>query len=129
MKTNIFLIYAYLVCFVTLSCGAIFTGIILYDIVEISAPEFMIPELDKQKYLDEKNYIENKKIQPDDKKNTHEIYSDEEITEIRTWDYKSAIDRERNNAIKSIIQSLIILVIDLVLFFVHWRVAERAREK
>ena len=129
MKTNIFLIYAYLVCFVTLSCGAIFTGIILYDIVEISVPEFMMSEVDKQKYLDEQNYIENKKIQPDDKKNTHEIYSDEEITEIRTWDYKSAIDRERNNAIKSIIQSLIILVIDLVLFFVHWRVAERAREK
>ena len=129
MKTNFFLIYAYLVCFVTLSCGAIFTGIILYDIVEISVPEFMMSEVDKQKYLDEQNYIENKKIQPDDKKNTHEIYSDEEITEIRTWDYKSAIDRERNNAIKSIIQSLIILVIDLVLFFVHWRVAERAREK
>jgi len=129
MKTNIFLIYAYLVCFVTLSCGAIFTGIILYDIVEISVPDFMMSEVDKQKYLDEQNYIENKKIQPDDKKNTHEIYSDEEITEIRTWDYKSAIDRERNNAIKSIIQSLIILVIDLVLFFVHWRVAERAREK
>ena len=129
MKTNIFLIYAYLVCFVTLSCGAIFTGIILYDIVEISVPEFMMSEVDKQKYLDEQNYIETKKIQPDDKKNTHEIYSDEEITEIRTWDYKSAIDRERNNAIKSIIQSLIVLVIDLVLFFVHWRVAERAREK
>lgn len=129
MKTNIFLIYAYLVCFVTLSCGAIFTGIILYDIVEISVPEFMMSEVDKQKYLDEQNYIENKKIQPDDKKNTHEIYSDEEITEIRTWDYKSAIDRERNNATKSIIQSLIILVIDLVLFFVHWRVAGRAREK
>jgi len=130
MKTNILLIYAYLVCFVTVTCGAIYTGIILYDIVQASAPEFMLSEYDKHNYRNNENFIENNYTYSDGKKiNKYEGYSEEKITFIRTESYQSKIDQEKNNAIKSIIQSSIVLVIDVALFFVHWRIAKRVREQ
>jgi hypothetical protein len=129
MKTNILLIYAYLVCFVTVTCGAIYTGIILYDIVQISAPEFMLSEHTKYTHANNENFIENNYTYTDDGKvSKYEGYSETKITKIRTENYQSKIAQEQNNAVKSVIQSVIVLFIDLILFFVHWRIAKRARE-
>lgn len=90
----------------------------------------MLSEYDKRNYLNNENFIENNYTYSDGKKiNKYEGYSDEKVTSIRTESYQSKIDQEKNNAIKSIIQSSIVLVIDIALFFVHWRIAKRAREQ
>lgn len=129
MKTNILLVYAYLVCFVTVSCGAVYTGIVLYDIVEISVPEFMISEYDKQTYLNNENFIENSYIYSDTGATSkYDGYTDEKITQLRENALQAIVDQERHQAIKSIIQSIIVLLIASVLFFVHWRIAQKVRD-
>ncbi len=42
--------------------------------------------------------------------------------------YPLAITAERRNAFQSLTISTIILIINVVVFLVHWRIARRARE-
>lgn len=128
MKTNIQHIYAYLVCFVSIACGVIYTGVILYDIVEVAAAEFTLHELDKNIYLSNRNFIENNHIYSEPTyTNKYKDYSEDEITNIKNKEYQFSIEHERNNALKSIIQSLIIVFVDIILFYGHWRIANRAQ--
>jgi len=51
-----------------------------------------------------------------------------EITKLREESYQTELRKEQRSAMQSLVQILIVLVIDVVVFFVHWRLAKRARE-
>ncbi len=91
-------IYALAVCFAALICFVITLGILAYDLVQISVPEFTY---------------------------NPPSFSVDLPPKPGTNQYEEAIMNERNRATRSLVQTSIILLIDLGVFIFHWRVANR----
>jgi hypothetical protein len=94
-------------------------GVGLYDIVQMTAPAFTLQEFayyhSNEQYL---QYFPDKKGLPDD-----------EVTRHRLETYQQALASERRSAQQSATFVLIILVIDAVVYLVHWRIARRAERQ
>lgn len=121
MKKGLLEIYALSVCFVALVCFVISLGIGIYDIVEITSPEFTLRTYVYEKHQTNKMFTRN---WPEGKP----LLSDEEITKQRKESYTIAIRTERRDALQSFTRVTIIILIDIVVFFVHWKIAKRAGE-
>jgi hypothetical protein len=110
-------IYALAVCFATLMCFVVALGIAIYDAIQIAAPGFTAvyyePYYSNDAY---RQYFPNT-----------EGKSDDEITRAREQAFDTALHAERRGAMQSAIFAFIILVIDTVVFAVHWRIAKRAQ--
>ncbi len=92
-------IYALVVCFLALLCFVITLGIAIYDIVQIAAPEFTY---------------------------TPEPYISDALSTPGTPEYKTGVQNERKDAIKSLVQTVIILLIDAGVYAIHWRIANQS---
>ncbi|MBI4697945.1 MAG: hypothetical protein HY758_03285 [Nitrospirae bacterium] len=127
MKKTVIEIYAMAVCFVAVVCLVISLGIGLYDIMEISNPAFTISSYEYKKHQSNESFIKgdcgNEKETFADKK----ILTDEEITRQRLASFQNLIAIERRDAFQSLTIVAIILILDIILFFIHWRIAKRAR--
>ena len=131
-------IYALAVCFATMMIIAISSGVALYDIVQASVPSLTINSWDYQNLQSNEAYEQTgmlnraaimaptgavaleKPERPD-----VEALSDEEITRLREAHRARVIEGHRRDALRSLIQAGIFLIISSVLFFVHWRLARR----
>ncbi|MHB8791309.1 MAG: hypothetical protein ACYDBT_15680 [Desulfobulbaceae bacterium] len=122
MKKTILEIYGLAVCFVTLVCFVITLGIASYDLLEMSAPEFTLEASQYQKHQSNEAFT---KSCDDDSK--YESMTEDEITAKREKSYQAALESERRDATQSLIQCLIILVINCGLFWSHWLIAKKAR--
>jgi hypothetical protein len=89
-------VYALIVCFVALLCFVVTLGIAIYDIVQIAAPEFTY---------------------------TPEPYISDALSTPGTPEYETGVQNERKNATKSLVQTSIILLIDLGVYAFHWKLA------
>ena len=114
-------IYALAVCFVTIICAAVALGIGAYDILEISSPEMTLRAYKYEKYQTNEAFTRQWKKDRAKK-------SEEEITVLRKKSYEVALKAEKRDAVQSSIRVLIILFIDMAIFYIHWRIAKRARE-
>lgn len=121
MKKSLLEIYALAVCFVTVICFAIVLGIGLYDILEMSNPEMTIKSYQYQRHQSNEAFSRNKS-------KYKEKYSEAEITKIREKSYSVALKAEQRDAIQSFIRVLIIMLIDIIIFLIHWRLGKYARE-
>jgi len=110
-------IYALAVCFAALMCFVVALGVGLYDVVQITAPDFTLqyyqPYQSNDAFL--QYYPENTEL-PGDK-----------ITELRERGLREALDGERRAAWQSAVFILIIVAIDVAVFAVHWRIARKER--
>lgn len=121
MKKSLLEIYALAVCFVTIICFAVVLGVGMYDFLEMAKPEMTLKSYQYQKHQTNEAFTRSwskKKRRP----------SEEEITKMREKSYSVALEAERRDAVQSFIRVLIIMIIDLVIFLVHWRLGKRARE-
>lgn len=123
MKKNLLEIYALAVCFVTLVCAVFVTGIGLYDILEISKPEFTLASHQYQRYQSNEEFYSAGCEGGNKKKLT-----EEEITKKRIAAYELALKGEQRNAVQSLVKAFIVLVLDGLVFLSHWRLARRSRE-
>jgi hypothetical protein len=89
-------IYALIVCFATLICFVITLGIAIYDVVQIAAPEFTY---------------------------TPEPYISDALSTPGTPEYEKGVQDERKHAAQSLVQTSIILLIDLGVYVTHWKIA------
>jgi len=121
VKKSLLEIYALAVCFVTVVCFVIALGIGLYDLVELAYPEFSLSSYEYERHQSDEAFMRR---WPKDKKRPPEG----EITKLREESYQTELRKEQRSAMQSLVQILIVLVIDVVVFFVHWRLAKRARE-
>jgi len=121
MKKSLLEIYALAVCFVTVICFAIVLGIGLYDILEMSNPEMTIKSYQYQRHQTNEAFTRNKS-----KKFVKR--SESEITEIREKSYSVALKAEQRDGIQSFIRVLIIMLINVIIFLIHWRLGKYARE-
>ena len=89
-------VYALVVCFAALICFVITLGIAVYDVVQIAAPEFTY---------------------------TPEPYISDALSTPGTPEYVNGVQSERKDAAKSLVQTSIILLIDLGVYIAHWKIA------
>lgn len=128
MKKTILEIYALAVCFATIVCFVVALGIALYDVIEISNPEFTLISHEYNRHQSNAAFWNSYQCGYDKKDKEMQRPSDEELTRQRLDSYQQAVKSERRDAFQSLTRSSIILVIDIFIFLVHWRVARRARE-
>ncbi len=121
MKKTLLEIYALAVCFVTLVCFAITLGVGLYDLIAISYPEFTLSSHAFERYQSDEAFIRN---WPKDKP----VPSGRELKKLRQEGYRVAILSEQRNGQQGLTKSLIIILINIVVFLPHWHLAKRARE-
>lgn len=120
LKRTLLEIYALAVCFVTLTCFVVCLGVGVYDLVQITKPEFT---LSSYKYEEHQSNDAFLRSWPKDK----EIPNAEKVTELRLESYQRALRSEQREAVQSLTQIAIIILIDIVVFVFHWLMARRAR--
>jgi hypothetical protein len=54
--------------------------------------------------------------------------SDYDLTRMRERDYALALRSEQRSGGQGVVKAAIVIVIDMVVFYIHWRIARRARE-
>ena len=132
MKKSILEIYALSVCFVTLVCFVIVLGIGIYDLIQISNPEFTLNPHEYERHRSNEAFgpsfprIEMRGIAPGVPIGPTEL-SEEEQTRKREESYQAAIRLERRSGIQSLTIVGIVMVINLFVFGVHWLLSKRTR--
>ncbi len=121
MRKSLLEIYALAVCFFTVACFAIALVIGLYDIIQITNPEFTLPGWDFERHQSDEAF---KRLWPKEKPPP----PPKELTELRQESYRIVLLNEQRNGMQSFAQMVIIILIDIVVFLGHWRLVAGARE-
>jgi len=117
MRNSAIQFYALAVCFSALMCLVVALGVGIYDIIQISAPEFTMQQWQSDYYKSNERFLASN---PDKKE-----LPQAEVSELREGGYRDALAAERHSAKQSAVFITIILAIDVVVFAVHWRLATR----
>jgi len=127
MKKSILEIYALAVCFATVVCFVIALGVALFDVIQIANPEFTLNSQEYNRHQSNDAFWNNCG-QYDSGKKDKKRPTGEELTKRRLESYRQVLQSERRDAFQGITKALIIIIIDIVFFLAHWRIARRARE-
>lgn len=146
MNNGTIKIYALAVCFASLMCGAIATGFFLFNILKIVVPEATIAP-DTIRYYSSNEVFRNSQfysararaiplaIAPgaimmpplpttNDPSDTPKL-SEEEIEKLRLQQRDAVLSSHTFRARQGIILQIIIILISLVLFIAHWKLAKK----
>lgn len=131
MKKSILEIYALSVCFVTLLCFVIALGIGIHDLIQIGNPEFTMNPYEYARHQSNQAFgpsplLMNPAFAPAVPTELSES-SAEELTEQREESYQTALRSERRRGMQSLTIVGIVMVIDFLVFGVHWLLARRTR--
>jgi len=124
-------LYALLVCFFTVACFAIVLGMTIWDTVKLAAPEFaMYSEVWEEFQSDDafKARLIRQHSRSDEDKASYAPPEGAALTEAREQGFVMEIQKVRRTALQDLILNLIILLVDVGLFAVHWKIATRARQ-
>ena len=127
MKKSILEVYALAVCFATIVCFVISLGVAIYDIVRIANPEFTLSSHEYKRHQSNDAFWDSYKSRYDNKDKELNRPIEEDLTKQRTASYQQEIKSEKRNGYQSITISSIVLIIDIVVFLIHWLIARRAR--
>ena len=129
MKKSILEIYALAVCFVTVVCFAVALGIAGYSVLEISKPDFTISAWQYTQHQTNDAFWngcgESRFCGPNEKKK--ERPHEPELTKQREDSYARSLSNEQRGGSQTLVKCLIIMLIDAIIFALHWVVARRAR--
>ncbi len=134
MKKSILEIYALAVCFVALLCFVIALGIGVYDLIQITNPEFTINVYEYERHQSNEAFDTVRGspgrafggIAPGIPIESTQR-PEEEVTQQREESYQSALRSEGRRGMQSLIRIVIILVIDVLVFVPHWLWVRRTR--
>ncbi len=154
MKKSSVEIYGLAVCFVTLLCIIIALGVGIYDLLQITYPEFTLSAYEYERHQSNDSFRNSPRsvsyVQwsappsrgkgPGDEKTykfTHRGASTEprggpgitedETTRKRKDSYRSVLRAERRQASQSLALVAIVMLIDVLVFLPHWILARRVR--
>lgn len=123
MKHRILEIYAMAVCFVSMAIFAIYLGVAIYDLVEISYPEFTMSARNYERHQTNDKFTNGWEVDKLEK------YTDDEITAQREKSFELELKAEVRTAVQSLIQNVIVVFIVMVVFIPHWILSRKARAK
>lgn len=126
MKKSFLEIYALAVCFVTLICFAAGMGIALKNTVRLFKPDFTIASETYFKHQSDSAYIESF-IHLWDPEKPETKRDPAAVTAERKSSYARVLDTEKREGLQTLIDALIIILIDIGIFGFHWRLARRTQ--
>ena len=139
MNNKTIKIYALAVCFASLMCGAIVAGFFLFNMIKVVAPEATIDPNTIRYYSSNEAFrnspFSSARARPPFARappgiitnyptDTPEL-SKEEIENIRLQQLNAVLSNHAFRARQGIILQTIIMLISLVLFIVHWKLAKK----
>lgn len=128
MKKTILEIYAFAVCFFAVACVVVTFGLVAWDFVQLSAPHFTINSVQYQCHQSDGAYqncfANDAKYTRDE--NQIAFPSGAQLRTKRIADYAQIIHAEKRRALQGIAQKAIVLLLNLCVFLIHWRLAKRA---
>lgn len=119
LSKNILRIYALAVCFVSVIVFSVSAGVGVYDVVQINLPETTLSGWQYERYTSNENFTRD---WPQDKA----LPDDAALDRLREQHLRIAIDGEARDAMRSLIQQLITLLIVAALFVAHWKLSRNA---
>jgi hypothetical protein len=120
VKRSLLEVYALAICFVALACFTIALGIGLYDIIQIGSPRFTIAAHQFSKHQSNDAFTRD---WPKDKV----LPSDEEREKRRLESYRIALQVEQRDGVQGLTKVVLVVLIDVIVFLIHWRIARRER--
>lgn len=129
MKKNILEIYALAVCFVAVIGFVVCLSTVGFSLVQIAKPDLTMNSYRYDEFQNNDVYWAEHyryKSCPDENKKEPRP-SEEELTRQRQKDLDRVLARERHEGVQSLVQTLIVMLIDGTTFFIHWLIAKRAR--
>lgn len=129
MKKSILEIYALAVCLFALACFVVSFGIAAYSAVSVANPAFTL-RADEYSRLQTNDEFwtacsPGKPCEADAKK--PERPSETVLTRQREEAYGRALNIEQRDGLQTLVKCLIVMLIDCVVFGLHWVAARRAR--
>jgi len=128
MKKSLLEIYALAVCFATIVCFVVSLGVAIYSIIEIINPEFTMNSYEYKRYQSNDAYWLSRVEDYRNKEKEMQRPSEDELTKQRTEGYRLAVIAEKRGGYQGITKTAIVILINIVVFFIHWRIARRSRE-
>ena len=126
MKKSILEIYALAVCFFAAATLLIVGGAAAWDVLQLSAPELTLDSHDWRRYQSDEAFAQSLEQRCSEDK-VKEIPTGAELTKKRETGYAQELVEHRRNALLSLMQNLLIILVASIAFFVHWRIAGRSR--
>ena len=134
MKKTLLEIYALLVCFVSVVCFSIWLGIGMYSSIGILSPETTIDSWTYQRHQSNEKFravslmaVNSFGIKGNIEK--PEQLPENTLTMNRLDSYAQALKAEVRSNTQSILRSVIVIVISMLLFLVHWRFLKPRKEE
>jgi hypothetical protein len=123
-------IYGLAVCFFAVACFVIVLGIAVWHVVALTAPEFALDNYNWERHQSDAAFRESlmTEHQYGIEKNTYAPPEGVALTQERERSYAQAIRARARSALQDLVQNLIVLLIAVVVFVVHWKIAARARQ-
>jgi hypothetical protein len=128
MKRSLLELYALSVCFIIVTCFVVATGVAIYNIVRVANPEFTLSSYEYKKYQNNDEFWKSYSCGYGSKEKDMQRPPEETLTKQRLEGYPLAIASERRNASQTLTISSIIVMINVVVFLIHWHIARRTRE-
>ena len=136
MKKTIVEIYALSVCFVSVGCLVIVLSLAIWDIVGAMFPEFTVNAHEFERHQSNEDFLHFRLdileigrasgMKTDVPKGSE--LSEEQVSQARARNWNRLLKVERRGAVQGLARNIIILFIDIVLIWVHWGIARRARD-
>jgi len=127
MKRNVLEIYALAVCFFNVACFVIVFGIAVWNVVSIAAPQFTMNNYEWQQFQSDDTYSKQLSMGHSCNKD-YVAPTGQALTDARVKALNDALASQRHGDISSLIHNIIILLINVVVFLAHWKLASRARQ-
>ncbi len=130
-KKGLLEIYALSVCFFSLVFFIVAFGMAAWDVVQLSAPEFTIRNYTYECHLSDVAYIEcySNKHKYTREENPLPFPEGKELTGKRVKEYAQILRSEQREAIQGLVQKTIVMIIDIIVFMLHWRLSVRVRRE
>ena len=125
-KRSFLELYALAVCFINVLTGSIAVGVIIYSMVSVIAPNLTLSGWEYARYQSNDNFIASRS-DTKDLVSKFKNMSEQEVTRKREEAYLIVLNVERRESLQNIIRFVIIVLIQIILFHIHWKLAKKKR--
>ena len=139
--------YLLAVCFVAMVCAAITTGMVIYGLVKIAAPELTLDTWSYSAHQSLEDFRQSQ-FNPDNRTPGRVFapttggplalgpsptaqpggkppLSDEQLELQRQQSYQQVLAGHQRSALQDLVRLSIVLLVSALLFYTHWRIANR----
>lgn len=129
MKKSWLELYGLAVCLFSIIMIVVFSGILFWNVVQITAPSFSLDSDTWSHYQSDESFRETmvNRYCCNNVNCSYDPPKGAALTEAREAAFAQTLVAEQRSGIQSLLQNAIVMLIALVVFLGHWRIAKKAR--